>query len=46
MRKKKKQIDENEEEDDWYSEENIKARKELRASLYPKKKKPYYAPYD
>lgn len=34
------------EDDDYYSEENIAERKELRASLYPKPKKPYYPPYD
>ena len=42
----KKGKSEPEEEDDYYSEENIQERKELRRDLYPKSKKPYYPPYE
>lgn len=37
---------EDDKEDDYYSEENIKERKRLRALRFPKPKKPYYPPYE
>jgi len=38
--------EEEDEEDDEYSEEAIAERKALRRELLPKRKKPYFPPYD
>lgn len=46
MKAKIKKIDSEDDEDDYYSEENIQERKELRKALYPKPLKPYYPPYN
>ncbi len=37
--------EESEEDEDYYSEENIEYRKELRRNLLPQRQKPYYPPY-
>lgn len=42
----KEDEEDDDDEEDRYSEENIQERKMLRASCYPKRKKPYYPPYD
>jgi len=39
-------IGDNEEDEDYYSQDKINFRKELRRELIPKRKKSYYPPYD